>query len=152
MQTRFVCLANSYKEGGRCVAGIQLDAQNNPIIQNGNSKWIRPVCNTLHGEIPTDLVAQLNLLDIVEIETTDSDDEKNYQSENIYFLENSVKVVGRFNHENLDLLVDKRRLIFESRGRVMSQEFIESLSYSLMFIKTNEFKIFSKSFWASGST
>ena len=144
MPTRFVCLANSYKEGGRCVAGIELENDNTPKRKNGNAKWIRPVCNTLHGEIPTDLVAALNLLDIIEIDTTDCPDEKNYQSENIYFSENSIKVVGRFDSENLDSLLDSRRLIFDSRGKALSEEFVEGLSYSLMFISTNEFQILSK--------
>jgi hypothetical protein len=144
MPTRFVCLANSYKEGGRCVAGIELDHDNNPKTKNGNPKWIRPICNTLHGEIPTDLVAQLNLLDIIEIETTDFPEEKNYQSENIYFSEDSIKVVGRLDSEKLQSLLDNRRLIFDSRGKAMSEEFVESLSYSLMFIKTNDFQIISK--------
>lgn len=144
MPTRFVCLANSYKEGGRCVAGIEVDNHNKPKIKNGNPKWIRPVCSTLHGEIPTDLVAHLNLLDIIEIDTTDSPDEKNYQSENVYFSENSIKVVDRFDLGNLQTLLDDRRLIFDSRGKALSQEFIEGLSYSLMFIRTNEFKILYK--------
>jgi putative nucleic acid modification protein with dual OB domain len=146
MPTRFVCLANSYKEGGRCVAGIELDNNNIPKIKNGNPKWIRPICDTLHGEIPTDLVAQLDLLDVIELDTTDSPEERNYQSENIYFSENSIKVVDRFNSENLNQLLDNRRLIFDSRGKAMSEEFIDTLSYSLMFIKTDEFQLVSKSF------
>lgn len=144
MPTRFVCLANSYKEGGRCVAGIELDPDNNPKLKNGNHKWVRPICNTLHGEIPTDLVAQLNLLDIIEIDTTDYPEEKNYQSENVYFLENSIKVTGKFSADQIDSLVDKRKLIFDSRGKALSEEFIEGLSYSLMFIRTNEFQVLSK--------
>lgn len=144
MPTRFVCLANSYKEGGRCVAGIELDPDNKPKLKNGNHKWVRPICNTLHGEIPTDLVAQLNLLDIIEIDTTDYPEEKNYQSENVYFLENSIKVTGKFSADQIDSLVDKRKLIFDSRGKALSEEFIEGLSYSLMFIRTNEFQVLSK--------
>jgi hypothetical protein len=35
MPARFVCLANSFKEGGRCLAGIELDNNNNPKIENG---------------------------------------------------------------------------------------------------------------------
>ena len=39
MPTRFVCLANSFKEGGRCFAGIELDANNKPLLVNGHPKW-----------------------------------------------------------------------------------------------------------------
>jgi len=46
MPTRLVCLSNSNKLGGRCLAGIELDNQNNPVIIYGRPKWIRPICNT----------------------------------------------------------------------------------------------------------
>jgi len=85
MPTRFVCLANSFKEGGRCLAGIELDKNNNPIIANGRLKWVRPICNTPHGEVPTDLVAHIEVLDIIEIEVTGYPDKEDYQSENALF-------------------------------------------------------------------
>lgn len=37
----FLCLANSYKEGGRCVAGLDIDT----------GEWIRPVSNEEKGEL-----------------------------------------------------------------------------------------------------
>ena len=87
MLTLFVCLANSHTEGGRCLAGIELDSKDNPLFENGRRKWIRPVCtDTPHGEIPTDLISSINLLDIVEIEVTGRP-EKNYQSDNVFFNE-----------------------------------------------------------------
>ncbi|WP_407830487.1 dual OB domain-containing protein [Verminephrobacter eiseniae] len=30
MLTKFVCLANSFKKGGRCVAGIEVDSDDKP--------------------------------------------------------------------------------------------------------------------------
>lgn len=53
-KVRFVCLANSFKERGRCVAGIVLDENNNPT-----NTWIRPVSNSLHGELNTQLVEHI---------------------------------------------------------------------------------------------
>ena len=55
MPTKFICLANSFKEGGRCIAGIELDANNIPVIIDNRPKWIRPVCNTEHGEVPINI-------------------------------------------------------------------------------------------------
>ena len=57
MDKYFICLANSYKRGGRCIAGVE-------VIFNGDSKWklvrnddgipnwIRPIARTIYGEIP----------------------------------------------------------------------------------------------------
>src|SRR5687767_10046766 len=93
MKTRFVCLANSFKEGGRCLAGIELDNKNNPKIEIGHPKWIRPICDTPHGEVPTYLVAHLEILDIVQIDIIGYPDERDYQSENVLFDQNSLNVM-----------------------------------------------------------
>ncbi len=143
MLTRFVCLANSYKEGERCIAGIELDNKNNPICENGNPKWIRPICNTEHGKVHTYLVSHINILDIIEMEITGYP-EKNYQSENAFFNEDSIKVVGKYNKDNLINLCDSRDLILGNRGKAVSEEAIKNLAYSLMLIKTNSFQIIEK--------
>ena len=59
MCTRFVCLANSYKEGGRCIAGIELDENDEPIMVDGHPKWIRPVSESRFGELDNLLVESL---------------------------------------------------------------------------------------------
>ena len=41
---RILCLANSYKTGGRCIAGRE-------VIQNSFADWIRPVSHRPHHEI-----------------------------------------------------------------------------------------------------
>ncbi|MDQ6762494.1 MAG: hypothetical protein M3015_07690 [Bacteroidota bacterium] len=130
MLSRFVCLANSFKEGGRCLAGIELDNNNEPVVTGGQAKWIRPVCSTTpHGEVHTHLVAYLNLLDIIEIDVTGQPAEKNYQSENVFFAENSIKVLGRYDLENLNGICDSRNLIFGNRGKALSEEAIVNLSF-----------------------
>lgn len=70
MLTRFVCLANSFKEGGRCLAGVALNDSNGPVWSDGRLKWVRPICNTPHGEVHTWLVYHLRPLDIIEMEVT----------------------------------------------------------------------------------
>jgi hypothetical protein len=144
MPTRFVCLANSFKEGGRCLAGIELDNNNNPIIAEGHPKWIRPICKTPHGEVPTDLVADIEILDIIEIEISGYPDEEDYQSENVFFQENSIKVIGSFAFAQLTQLCDNRGLIFGNRGKAVSDEVIKTLSYSLMLVQTNQFEVIEK--------
>lgn len=138
---RFVCLANSVKLGGRCIAGIELDNRNNPRIQSGHPKWIRPISEMEHGEVDINLVSHVNLLDIVEIEITNSPEEASYQSENAYFNRNSITRIGNLNMDLLDNLCSQKLLLFENKGKAVSEAVINDLSYSLMLIKTDQFKV-----------
>lgn len=46
-ESRFVCLANSRKLGGRCVAGLRMTGKQ---VRVGD--WVRPVSRSDHGEVP----------------------------------------------------------------------------------------------------
>ena len=145
MNTKFICLANSYKEGGRCIAGIEID-NNNPILINNRPKWIRPICNTEHVEVPSDFVEKVNILDVLEIKTLDRPTEINYQSENIYFDVHSIKVIDSFNKERLNELCDNKKVIFGNKGKAVASEFIMNLNYSLMLIRTNQFNFYNRTY------
>ena len=144
MRTRFVCLSNSFKEGGRCIAGIELDSNNNPVFVNGHRKWLRPVCRTPYGEVPTHLVDHFKKMDLVEIDITGQPDEINYQSENVYFIENSISIVGNFPQNRLHDLCDDRNTLFGNRGKAITDKEIINLTYSLMLIHTDLFEVISK--------
>lgn len=146
MITRFVCLANSFKEGGRCVAGIEINNNNEIKMHNGHPKWIRPVCNSLHGEIETNLVAHLRILDIIEFEITGFPDDSNYQSENVFFSKNSMNIVGRYDMEKLKSFSNTRNLIFNNRNKSVSEDEIERLSYSLMLVNIDRFEVIKKTY------
>lgn len=70
MNALFLCLANSYKYGGRCLAGVLLEehASGYQIVRkpDGSPRWIRPVMATGTGEIPADMTQDINLFDVVE--------------------------------------------------------------------------------------
>lgn len=138
---RFVCLANSYKEGGRCLAGIQVDEENNPIFLNGKPKWVRPVCKSLHGEIPQYYVAHLTILDIVEIEMLEGASTDTYQVENVYFLTSSVRKAGDYPQESLAQLCANQSLIFGGKSKVISEEEIQTHRESLMLISVTQFEV-----------
>lgn len=147
MKARFICLANSIKLGGRCLGGIELDLNNNPLVVNGHPKGLRPICcNTPHGELPTHLVSHINILDIIEIEIINQSNENNHQSENVIFKENSLNVIGRYEINELDKLCDNRNIIFGNKGKALSSEAIANLSYSLMVIKVTKFEVFEKTY------
>lgn len=141
---RFVLLANSFKEGGRCIAGVELDQYNNPIIDGGGIKWVRPISKTTHGQVPTNLVSNLRILDIIEMYVVGRPTEKNYQSENLYFKEDKIKVSGKFDRNKLDMLCQNKDVIFGNKGKAVSTEKISELDYSLLFIKVNKFEIVQK--------
>lgn len=71
MNALFLCLANSYKYGGRCLAGVLLEehASGYHIVRNpdGSPRWIRPVMPEGTGEIPASIAIGIDLLDIVSI-------------------------------------------------------------------------------------
>jgi hypothetical protein len=140
MSVRFVCLANSYKEGGRCIAGIVLDRYSNPIIENGLPKWIRPVSDIGHGEIPKEWVSNINILDIVEIEPSAYVGE-GYQSENATFLEDSILVTGIFDHTKLAGLWENRPYLFGTPGKAINIKYINRLDHSLTLVRTVDFEV-----------
>jgi len=146
MKTRFLCLANSFKEGGRCLSGMKLDDQNKPVLVNGYPKWVRPICKTEHEEVPTNLVSHITVLDIVEIDITSIPESLGYQSENVYFDVNNINVLGKFDCTKLSELCCNRKYILGNKGKAVSQEYIEKMDFSLMLIKTNKFEVIEKSY------
>jgi hypothetical protein len=140
MLTKFICLANSFKEGGRCLAGIELDESNNPVIINGRPKWVRPVCETPHGEVPNQIAEPFQILNIIQLEVI-ANRPQGYQAENITFRENSMRSIGNFNSNQLANLCDNRRLIFGNKGKAVPQESIINLNHSLLLVSTSEFEI-----------
>ncbi len=142
MKTRIVCLANSYKEKGRCVAGIELNQMNELIYKDSIPKWIRPVCKKEHDEIPNYLVLNIKPLDIIEFEIIELVP-KGFQSENVLFKENSIRVVGFFEREKIGTLgINIRNNLFGNKGKALIPKSAEFINYSLIIINVNEFEIF----------
>ena len=134
-------MANSKKEGGRCLAGIEVDGKGKPKNEAGQPKWIRPICKTEHGEVPEYLVRHIELLDVVEIDTTYPPAKKDYQSENVFFQKRSISVIEQFSAAELLPLCSSEKLIFGNSGKALSEQEISELTYSLVLIKTDKFKI-----------
>ena len=139
MPTSFICLANSFKEGGRCLAGIEVDKNDNPIIIAGRPKWIRPICNTLHGEVPTEIAHPFHIMDVLELEITGRP-APSFQSENILFNADSLKIVRNYT-SSLRPFCEERNLVFGGRGKAISKDYISNLSYSLLFITVTVFEV-----------
>lgn len=140
MKKRLVCLSNSKKLGGRCLAGIELDDHNNPVFINGSPKWIRPVSEAVHGEVPTDWVHHLNILDIIEIEVTGTPN-TDYQCENALFQKNSLRKIGTLERTGIISVCENPETIFDNNKNAVAETAISDLTRSLILIKTNRFKV-----------
>lgn len=132
-------MSNSYKNGGRCLAGIEIadTAAGITIVKNdiGLPKWIRPVLSNGDNGLPEQLVGSFTMLDILSIDVTEAVPQGAH-SENMRFT--SIKKIGRIgeNSNNLNYLCDtKHALIFGNRGKAVPDEVFENGDYSLMFIK-----------------
>ncbi len=150
MQTHFVCLANSLKEGGRCIADIELDIHNKPIIQNGRPKWIRPVCNTEHGEVPIHIAYPFDLLDIIMLDVIECKP-SHFQTENVSFDTNTIQKAGTFDQNELIHFCEDRINLFGNRGKAVSQESIHDLHHSLALLSVNKFNVYEKIYPAKPS-
>ena len=132
----FICLANSYKRGGRCLAGIEIDTDKGIILnEDGNPKWIRPVADTQYGEIPNDDASSIKLLSHIGLsDVIDCPQDvhcENVIYETLEFLSFTFPSDTKF----LDKLVDKsHKSIFGNRGKAVSVDMALGLDYSLMFI------------------
>ena len=86
----FICLANSYKYGGRCIAGVEIrlsadEKSFRVVTEDGEPKWIRPVQRGAeHEEIAEETARNIRILDVIELETTDFCG-TDCQCENVYF-------------------------------------------------------------------
>ena len=73
MDKYFVCLANSYKRGGRCIAGIEVVISHDDhwkIVKNpdGSPRWIRPIDQTTeYGEVLEGEACFIPLLTVVKL-------------------------------------------------------------------------------------
>ena len=139
MEKQIICMGNSYKNGGRCLAGIEIQntASGVSIVKNnyGLPKWIRPVQANGDNGLPEYMVGSFTMLDILSVEVTDTVP-TGAHCENVHFT--SIRKVGRLeqNSQNLNPLCDTwHTLIFGNRGKAVPNEVFENGDYSLMFIK-----------------
>lgn len=140
MNKHFICLANSLKRGGRCVAGVEVeidDKDNLFIVKSpqGIPSWIRPIdTNTEFGEIPNKTAQNIPLLSVVKLTEVEPCPHQAH-SEDVYFLH--MEIIGSVlpHPAALNGLVDtKHDFLFYDGERSISIEQFTRGDYSLMLI------------------
>lgn len=141
MDRLFICLANSYKRGGRCIAGIEIRFNASGhwgIVRDsrGNPTWIRPVTKTPNGEIPAEEALPFELLSIVRVVKAEPCPHGAH-SENVYYtrLEQThlrVQLTDIVAEHLFDLY---HQDIFCNQGKAIPPNVYAKGRYSLMFLK-----------------
>lgn len=134
-----ICMGNSYKNGGRCLAGIEVKKTSNgySVVKDnaGSPKWIRPVMANDHHGIPESMVKAFGMLDVLEVDIS-NEVPVGAHSENVHFC--NINKVGRYNGSLLSLCDEGHSLIFGNRGKAVSEEVFSTGGYSLMFVKPTD--------------
>lgn len=140
MDKYFTCLANSYKRGGRCIAGVEIVSDNSgawkpALNDDGRPRWIRPIAKTTYGEIPNFVAESIEMLSVIKLsDVVPCPDQVHV--ENVYY-SRMVQCDYKISLEPsiMNKLIDSRhQAIFHNRGRAVSAEMLVGVNYSLMLI------------------
>ena len=139
----FICLANSFKYGGRCIAGIEIRLSADEktfrvVTEDGEPKWIRPVQReTSHKEIPTETARNIRILDVIELSNTEACG-SGCQNENFYYSRMRIIKSLPFSQKVLRALLSKRDFVLHSQGRFLTHKEYCANKGSLMLIEPEE--------------
>lgn len=140
MDKYFICLANSYKRGGRCIAGVEVIISQDDhweIVRNndGSPHWIRPIDqHTDYGEILEGEARHIPLLSVVKLTGVIPCPHQSH-SEDVNYTQMSTigMIIG--NRDVLELFTDNiHSEIFYTTELAISPEIYATGNYSLMMI------------------
>lgn len=140
METHFICLANSFKEGGLCMAGIEVKYNEKgkccTIVRDEKNapKWIRPVINTNGDALPY----QLNYIrksDLIKIDISEQCP-KYAHSENVLFSHLKFIRVINLPLDSLNKLCNHSPIyLLHSQEKFVTKNTYQTEHYSLTLIK-----------------
>lgn len=141
MDKYFICLANSYKHGGRCIAGVEVEPKSDELVSivrhdDGRPCWIRPVSMAENGEIPISLAQSIKLLSLVKmidvVPCPNKAHTEDVHCSRIECCPCNLKVDDDFMNQLIDPV---HQAVFYFRGKAIPASMINKLNYSLMLIR-----------------
>jgi len=115
-----ICLANSWREHGRCVAGIR----------QSSGEWIRPVPRG-GGAIPTETIqfdgGELALLDMIEMRVRRPQAITRYQIENRELLDPDWEIVDTVEAADVLQYCSKSPTVLHNHSKVVEPSLLEAL-------------------------
>lgn len=157
MDKHIICLANSYKRGGRCIAGIEITFNSSDdwaVVRDnvGLPKWIRPIAMTTYGEIPNNVASRIDCFSVIKL-TDITLCPKQFHVEDVYYstMEYCCQIQPTFEILNqfIDNIHDK---IFYNQGRAISTNSTEPSPYSLMIIRPDNVSTYVNGSWEKPKT
>jgi len=149
MKKYFICLANSFKYGGRCLAGVEIglseDEEHFYVIygKDGEPKWIRPMQRGAeHEAVAEETAKNIRLMDVIEIEIQAVCPDGGCQCENVYF--NSLQIIRRLlvTDNILQALCSKRDYIIHNSAKWLSESEYRAACGSLMLVRPENPQIY----------
>ena len=141
MEKYFICLANSYKHGGRCIAGIEVVPQSDGSLvivrhDDGRPKWTRPVSMSANGEIPNHLAESFKIFSLVKLTEVEPCPDKAH-TEDVHCSRMEICPFDLTpNNAFLNQLLDtQHQSVFYYRGKAIPATINNRLDYSLMLIR-----------------
>lgn len=146
---KIVCLANSRKNGERCIAGIDLDS----------GKWVRPVYEmgryANDGRIPIGVRLikgrEPELLDIIEIPLSHTGNNFGFECENQSILPGEWRYLGKAQAADLLEHCSQSQHILHSSGRSVSPDYLKAQPFgqrrTLELVHAHNFSAY-KSRWS----
>ena len=143
MKRYFICLANSKKYRGRCLAGIEYipgqhgEKSQLARLENGEPRWIRPVSLDPYGSVPNLEVANIELLDLIAFDVLKECPE-GYQSENVHYKKKSFEIIGKAPKTKAlldNLVISESAEILGNDSKMLSLEEIKNLQNSIVLVK-----------------
>ena len=140
LEKYFICLANSYKHGGRCIAGIEVVPQSDGGLvivrhNDGRPKWIRPVSMSAAGEIPNLLAESFKVFSLVKLTEVEPCPDKAHTEDvhcsRMEICSFDLTPTNAFLNQLLDT---QHQSVFYYRGKAIPATIINRLDYSLMLI------------------
>ena len=140
MDKYFICLANSYKHGGRCIAGIEVVPQSDGSLvivrhDDGRPRWIRPVSMSVNGEIPNHLAESFKIFSLVKLTEVEPCPDKAH-TEDVHCSRMEICPLDVSPTKDfLKQLIDaQHQTAFYYKGKAIPAKIIDRLDYSLMLI------------------
>ena len=140
MDKYFICLANSYKRNGRCIAGVEVTISQDKrwkIVRNndGSPHWIRPIDqHTEYGEVLEGEARHIPLLSVVKISEAVPCPHESHSEDVNYLQMTTIGMIHNY-REVLEQLSDNVHFeIFYTTELAISPEIYAKGNYSLMMI------------------